>query len=80
MEEKNFYCNICGTRLNTVDEIGINLCNECKKSRKSQNRNEDFYCWACEKVLKEKSEIAQGFCHKCKESINRKIDTEPVKH
>jgi hypothetical protein len=80
MEDETFFCKICMKRLNTVDEIELSICNECKKSKEKTTGSEDFYCWACGKELREKSEIAQGICHNCKASINRKIGIEPVEH
>ena len=80
MEDETFFCKTCGKRLNTVNEIELSMCNECKISKEKTMGSEDFHCWACGKELCEKSEIAQGFCHNCKASINRKIGAVPVEH
>ena len=73
MDDDNYFCKLCGKRLNTVDEIELNICNVCKKAKEKTTGSGDFFCWACGKNLHEKSEIAQGVCHNCKASINRKI-------
>jgi hypothetical protein len=80
MEDEIFFCKLCGKQLNTVNEIELNICNECKIPKEKTKGSENFYCWTCGKDLREKSEIAQGICHNCKASINRKIGTTPIEH
>ena len=80
MEDVNFFCKICEKRLNTVNEIELNICNACKIAKEKTTGSTDFYCWACGKELREKSEIAQGICHSCKASINRKIGKLTMEH
>jgi len=71
--DDEIFCRICGKQLNTINEISLEICDNCKKAKESTTGSKDFYCWACGKKLQEKSEIAQGVCHNCKASINRKI-------
>jgi len=73
MIDEIFFCKICGRQLTTVDEIEINICNQCKISKEKTTGSSEFYCWACGKALHTKSEIAQGVCNNCKASILRKI-------
>ncbi len=80
MEEESFFCKICEKRLNTVDEIELNICKACKIAKEKTTGSTDFFCWACGRNLLEKSEIAQGVCHNCKASINRIIALPPVEH
>ena len=80
MEDEIFFCRICGKQLNTINEIELKICNDCKISKENIAGIEYFFCWACGRRLFEKGEVAQGVCHNCKASINRKIGIPPLKH
>jgi len=79
-EDEIFFCRLCGKQLNTIDEIGLKICNDCETANENVAESEYFFCWACGRRLFEKGEVAQGVCHNCKASINRKIGIPPLKH